>query len=381
MISPSAPPSKPVRRRSRWGRLSANPDVRSVQIAVIATILVHLLLLWLAPRMESFVSHEDMSRTPTEADRTFEIQLAQDFVEPPKPPPLKFVEANPNAPENVPDKTNNFAAQNQQVAQEKPTPDHTSDAPAIKGDKDPNVTAIVSGDLARPTPVSPPVPKSVEKPAEKPAKPETSEEAAARRAQVPLPGIEKVEGDSADGTGSSIAKPAPGATPVPEAVDGAPDAKTDQGLPRSIYYSASIDPAHPQPRQSVPASIIKARPSPLRNNDFGTSNIGAVAYDAKWSSYGEYLKKFIDSVQVQWERILYQSNIYPTAGSRVTVVFRMDSAGKISEIVKVEGSGGRAAQDACVSAITARDPYGAWSDEMITALGKSQEFTFTFSYD
>ena len=65
MISPSAPPSKPVRRRSRWVRLSANQDVRSVQIAVIATILVHLLLLWLAPRMESFVGREDMGRTPT----------------------------------------------------------------------------------------------------------------------------------------------------------------------------------------------------------------------------------------------------------------------------------------------------------------------------
>jgi len=379
MISPSAPPSKPVRRHSLRVRLSANPDVRSVQIAVIATILVHLLLLWLAPRMESFVSHEDMSRTPTEADRAFEIQLAPDLVEPPKPPPLKFVEVNPNAPENVPDKTNNFAAQNQQVAQEKPTPDHKSDAPAIKGDKDPNVTAIVTGDQTNPTPASPPAPKSVEKPSEKPAKPETPEEAVARRAQVPLPGIEKVEGDSTDGTGSNIAKAAPGAKPVPEAVQGIAGAKSDQGAPHSIYYK--VDPSHPQPRQSVPASIVKARHSPLKNNDFGTSNIGAVAYDAKWSSYGEYLKKFIDSVQVQWERILYQSNIYPTEGSRVTVVFRMDSAGKISEIVKVEGSGGRAAEDACVSAITARDPYGAWSDEMIAALGKSQELTFTFTYE
>jgi len=378
MISPSAPPSKPVRRRSRWVRLSANQDVRSVQIAVIATIVVHLLLLWLAPRIESFVGREDMSRTPTEADRTFEIQLAQDLVEPPKPPPLKFVEANPNAPDNTPDKTNNFAAQNQQVAQEKPTPDHKSDAPALKGDKDPNVTAIVTGDLAKPSPASPPVPKSTEKPSEKPEKPE---EAVARRAQIPLPGIEKVQGDSVDGTGSNIAKPSPDAKPVPEAVDGAPDAKSDKGLPRSLYYSASIDPAHPQPRQSVPASIIKARHSPLKDNEFGTDNIGAVAYNAKWSSYGEYLKKFIDSVQVQWERILYQSNIYPTPGSLVTVVFRMNSDGKISEIVKVEGAGGRAAQDACVSAITARDPYGAWSDEMIAALGKSQEFTFTFSYD
>ncbi len=374
-----SPPPKPVRRPFRRVRLSANPDVRSVQIAVIATIVVHLLLLWLAPRMESFVGHEDMGRTLTEADRTFEVQLAPDAFSPPKPPPLKFVEANPNAPENTPDKTNNFAAQNQQVAQEKPTPDHKSEAPALKGDKDPNVTAIVTGQLADPAPVSPPVPKPAQQPAEKPARPETAEEAAARRAQVPLPGIEKTEGTNADGIGSNIAKIAPGAKPVPEAVEGAADAKADQGKSRSVYYK--VDPARPQPRQTLAPSIVKARPSPLRNNEFGTENIGAVAYDAKWSSYGEYLKKFIDSVQVQWERILYQSNIYPTQGTRVTVVFRMNSEGKISEITKVEGGGGHAAQDACVSAITARDPYGAWSDEMIAALGKSQEFTFTFTYE
>ena len=376
MISPSAPPSKPVRRRSSWTRLSANPDVRSVQIAVIATIVLHLLLLWVAPRVESFVSHEDMSRTPTAADRTFEIQLAQTPVAPPPPPPMKFVEANPNAPENVPDKTNNFAAQNQQVAQEKPTPDHKSDTPAVKGDKDPNLTAIVTGDLAKPEPASPPTPK----PSDEPAKPETPGEAA-RRAQIPLPGIEKFQGNDAEGIGSTVAKPTPGAKNATDPVEGDPNATADQGKPRGIYYSASIDPKHPQARRTLPASIVKARPTPLKNNDFGTENIGAVAYDAKWSSYGEYLKKFIDTVQVQWERILYQSNIYPTAGSRVTVIFRMNSEGKIYEIVKVSGSGGRAAQDACVSAITARDPYGAWSEEMITALGKSQEFTFTFTYE
>jgi hypothetical protein len=374
-----SPPPTPVRRPFRRVRLSANPDVRSVQIAVIATVVVHLLLLWLAPRMESFVGHEDMARTPTEADRTFEVQLAPDLVEPPKPPPLKFVEANPNAPENTPDKTNNFAAQNQQVAQEKPTPDHKSDAPAIKGDKDPNVTAIVSGQLTDPAPVSPPVPKSAEQVVQRPARPETAAEAAARRLQVPLPGFEKIDGTNADGIGSNIAKFAPGAQPVPKAVEGTSEAKADQGTSRSVYYK--VDPANPQPRQALSPSIVKARPSPLRNNEFGTDNIGAVAYDAKWSSYGEYLKKFIDSVQVQWERILYQSNIYPTPGSRVTVVFRMNSEGKISQITKVDGAGGRAAQDACVSAITARDPYGAWSDEMIAALGKSQEFTFTFTYD
>lgn len=362
----------PVRRRFARPRLSANPEVRSVQIAVLATILVHLLLLWYAPRMEALIGKEDLGRTPTDADRSFEIQLAPDLVPPPKPP-LKFVEANPNAPDNAPDKTDNFAAQNQQVAQEKPTTDHKSDAPALKGDKDPDVTAIVNGQMAEPAPAAPPV---AQKPAEKP---ETPEEEAARKAQIPLSGVEKVEGANADGIGSNVAKFSPGAKAVPELVEGSPDAKADQGKSHGLYYT--VDPKNPQPRRSLPANVVKARPTPLRNNEFGTENIGAVAYDAKWSSYGEYLKKFIDTVQVQWERILYQSDFYPTAGTKVTVTFRMDSTGDITGFSKVEGSGGRAATETCTSAIVARKPYGPWSDDMIAVLGKSQEFTFTFIFD
>ncbi|MBW8782401.1 MAG: hypothetical protein JF599_11015 [Verrucomicrobia bacterium] len=370
MISPPAPTPAPSKRRSAWPRLSAKPEIRSVQIGVLATILVHLLLIWFAPRIERLIGKDDMSRTPTEADHTFDIQIAPDEFKQP-PPPQKFVEANPNAPDNVPDKTNNFAAQNQQVAQEKPTPNHKSDTPALKGDKDPNVTALVTGQLAEPRPAAPPAPTTN-------TPPETPEQAAARREQRPLPGVEKIEGESPNGLGSNIAKLPASPTPTPERIEGSPDAKADQGATTGLYYT--VDAKHPQSRKTLPANVVKARPSPLKNNEFGTDNIGAVAYDAKWSSYGEYLKKLIDTVQVQWERILDQSNVYPPAGTKVTVTFVLNSAGDISQIVKVESSGGLAAQSSCVSSITARAPYGPWTDDMIAALGTSQELTFNFSY-
>jgi hypothetical protein len=370
MISPPASTPAPAKRRSAWPRLSAKPEIRSVQIGVLATIIVHLLLVWFAPRIEALIGKDDLSRTPTEADRTFDIQIAPDEFKQP-PPPQKFVEANPNAPDNVPDKTNNFAAQNQQVAQEKPTPNHKSDTPALKGDKDPNVTALVTGQLAEPRPAAPPAPT-------KEISPETPEQAA-RREQRPLPGVEKIEGDSPDGLGSNIAKLPASPTPTPERVEGSPDAKSDQGAAHGLYYT--VDAKHPQPRKSLPANVVKARPSPLRNNEFGTDNIGAVAYDAKWSSYGEYLKKLIDAVQVQWERILDQSNVYPTAGTKVTVTFVLNSAGEVSQVQNVESSGGFAAKFSCVSAITTRAPYGAWTADMIAALGTSQELTFSFTYE
>ena len=370
---PTSAPTPAVRRRARslW---SANPDVRSVQIGVVATIAVHVLLLILAPKIEQFIdsSSHDSRSSDDWASREFQIELAPVEAEPPVPPALpKFVEANPNAPDNAPDKTDNVAAQNQQVAQEKPTPGGKSDAPASKGDPSTESTAIVSGLEAEPQPAVRRPPPTNE--------PETPEQQAARREQIPLPGTEKFSGESPDGFRSNIGKPAPNATSVPERVEGVRDSQTDTGASTGHYFK--VDAKHPQTRPTLAPNIAKARPTPLANREFGTENIGAVAYNAKWSAYGEYLQKFIESVDIQWQRIVEQSNIYPVAGTKVVVTFRMNSKGNISQIVKVESSGGRAVQDGCVSAIVARDPYGAWPDDMITALGDSQELTFTFFYN
>lgn len=374
MIKPSPTSAKPpVLRRPARSVWSANPDVRSVQIGVVVTILVHVLLLILAPKIEQLIDSRDTGASDDWASREFQVELAPKEVEPPAPPPMpKFVEANPNAPDNAPDKTDNVAAQNQQVAQEKPTPAGKSDAPASKGDPSTDSTAIVTGQQTEPQPSVRRPPPSNE--------PETPEQQAARRAQTPLPGAEKFEGETPDGLGGNVGKPAPNATPVPERVEGAADSKTDTGAPKSIYYT-HVDARKPQTRPTLAPNVVKARPSPLANREFGTENIGAVAYNAKWSAYGEYLQKFIESVDIQWQRIVEQSSIYPVAGTKVVVTFRMNSKGSISQIVKVEGAGGRAAQDACVSAIVARDPYGVWPEDMIGVLGESQEITFTFHYN
>jgi hypothetical protein len=124
----------------------------------------------------------------------------------------------------------------------------------------------------------------------------------------------------------------------------------------------------------------QVRPAIFTENKLGTKNIGAIAYDAKWSNYGQYLQKMIETVQIQWERILTESRVYPTSGTSVKVVFRMNTEGRISQIVSVEGTAGNQAEKACASAITARAPYGPWTDDMIAVLGDSQELTFTFYY-
>ena len=58
----------------------------------------------------------------------------------------------------------------------------------------------------------------------------------------------------------------------------------------------------------------------------------------------------------------------------------MNTEGRISEIVSVDGTAGNQAQKGCMAAITARAPYGPWTEDMIAVLGDSQELTFTFYY-
>jgi hypothetical protein len=117
-------------------------------------------------------------------------------------------------------------------------------------------------------------------------------------------------------------------------------------------------------------------------NKFGTSNIGPTAIDARWSQYAEYIQKLIETVQIQWERILENSHVSPPSGTEVKIRFRLDGAeGAVTEIIESKSTGGTQAERACQSAITARSPYGKWTDDMIAVLGQSQEMTFTFYYN
>lgn len=379
-------PSGPLRRFRAWAW--DDPDSRSTTVGVVSVIVYFLLMVFVGPhilRMET-VAVSPTYKSPTA--REFQIELAPDVAVPTpeeqqkQADPFKFVEVNPDAPENTPDKTNNFGAQNQQVAQEKPTPDGVSDRPATEGRKDIQSDSIVSGQLTQPT-------EHVEAVPETPASQETRppQEARppllARAEQIPLPGFEKREGDNPEGLGSNIADLSPTAVSIPEKIEGAPDAPPNDSPsavmePGLVAVQPAVDPARPRPRPSL-ANQPRARPAFLADNPIGTSNIGPVAYDARWSNYGTYLQKLIETVQVEWERVLMGMQIRPPGNSRVTVKFILNSEGRIAHIVNVEKSSDLAAQ-ACMAGITNRAPYGPWTEDMKAILGEQQELTFSFFY-
>lgn len=369
----ATPPPLPPPPRGFVARWWADPEVRSSLVGVGGVIVFYLLLWAAAP----YLFHADP--IPASANRTnpaakqFNIELAPDtFVKPvPKPPPPnKFVETNPDAPENIPDKTTNFAAQNQQVAQEKATPDGKSDMPALEGKKDFQSNQIVSGQLSKPIELVEAVPPAdVTPPSEKTVQ-------APKLEQNPLTGFEKKDGDSKDGFASNIAKVADNTRMIPNRVEGVRNVPL---LQDAVATQPAIDPQRPRPRPTV-VKQQQVRPAILAERLAGTSNIGPTAVDARWSNYGAYLQRMIETVQIRWEQLLVESKVYPTSGSTVTVKFVMDSEGKISRIVNVDGTASDAATRACMSAITDRAPYGAWTDDMKAVLGEQQEMTFTFYY-
>lgn len=361
------PPSPTAALKRFVSRTWSDPDSRSALIGIIAVLLVHSILFVVAPfLLRSDGTH--LTARKHAAPRQFNIEIApNEFVTPPpKPPnPNKYIEANPNAPDKVPDQTNNFSSQNQVLAQEKPQLDQHNDKPKLDGKKDIQSNQTVSGQLSKPQDSTPVVPNVTTA-----AKTTT----APKQEQDPLAGFDKMK-EGEDGFGSNIGTKADIQKPMPEKVEGAKNAPLIEGAESTL---PSIDPKKPRARPVL--NQLHTRPAIFQDNQFGTSNIGPVAVSAKWSAYGAYLHKMMEAIQIQWDRLLIDSHTEPPSGTTVTVKFTLDLHGKITEIIDVQNDSSEQGKQDCLTAITMTAPYGDWSEDMIAVLGNSQDLTFVFYY-
>lgn len=358
----------------------------AVRAGIAGTVLVHVVLVVIFFNLPDDLLHVGDMTVPAHENRTFEIELSPELfdlaVRPEETTPPRFVEVNPAAPENPPDSTPFFGAQNQQVAQPEPTPGGVSDTPAVESeDETEGATAIVRGDRNEPRP--PPASAQLAQLFTPPEQPSLVPER--RQAETPAQAINAPGGgeqllgsaDNSPGTTVTSLPPVPGAETGPVPREGVAGVSSGGG-----YFSGTpaIDRNRPRDRSRLSAETINARNAPTIRNELGTQNIGLLAYNARWSEYGEYLQRLIDAVQAQWDRILMRSSYYPSGGSLVKVVFKLNDKGEVTEIVSVEGEGGEVGKRLCVSAITERAPYGEWPEDMRSALGTEQELTFRFLY-
>ena len=357
-------------RRPTWmPALSKDPDTRSIQIGLIWTVLIHILLLLIAPQVLRNEFSPGRFVQPGSSARTYEVELAPEafLTKRPPPAPMHFVETNPDANNNIPDKTDNFAAQNQQAAQPVPDKDSTLHMPKTEGDKDfKNDSQIVSGRLEQPQ-VAPPMPPAQEQQASE------QKDQTQKKLQVPLPGFIKSQGDNPDAFGTETAKFPEPSTGADKHVEGDKNAQDTNG---SGAKAAQVSRPTPLPRPR----LTQVRPALLEKRPVGTSNVGVIGVDAQFSQFGDYLQELVDIVQIQWEKILRASGVSPKPMSQVTITFRLNSSGEIAEILKVEGDTGDYGEKAALAGIQDRAPYRAWTKEMVAVLGNDQVITFHFYY-
>jgi hypothetical protein len=338
-----------------------------VVIGVVCTVLFHLLL-WLGAPLLPLGTWGDGSNLAKEKDanagKTFDFLLERLPAAEEPPEQMHFVETNPEAPTNEPDKTNNYSNRNQQTAQEEAATEiDPAKRPSVKGREDMEKnSAIVAGDMALPQDAAAAPPELL-------AQEQQVQEA--REEQVPLSGFEKKEGDNEGGIGTNVSQRE---TPTNKAEHYAEGIKDGKGANAGVNTVAQSSKPQPKPRPK----LARARPNILTNQVAGTTNIGVTGQDARWSEFGEYLQEFIEIVQAQWYLILEDSAVYPK-GSHVSVTFRINSAGEVS-IIKVENTAGQHGTYACLNAIQERQPYRKWTEQMIKIMGTNQTLTFSFYY-
>ena len=348
---------------------------RSIWIGIVCTVLFHLLFFSLAPLFPTdklVGTHSNLEALKARKTKTFDFQL----VNPPEPPkpanPFKFVETNPDAPTNEPDKTNNFSNRNQQSAQAEAAKEKDPEnRPSVKGqDTIKNDSAIVTGEHAQPQQGAAATPVTSPTPAEQPQHAQQ-----ARAEQIPLPGFDKTTGKSDDGIGTNLASPKSPSNQADQLVEGSKDSKSPTGEITAARESTSKPQPKPRPRLSANRSTI------LENRITGTPNVGILGIDARWSEYGEYMNELVEIIDQTWHGLVENSSVAPKPGTHVIVTFRLNSDGevRIQSIEKSEGNVALATSQ-CTTAITTRQPYRKWTEQMIAVLGKEQSITFGFYY-
>ncbi len=352
---------------------------RSIRIGVACTVLFHLFLVLLAPLLpaDRLTGGGAMFPARSGQDRVqdFNIELAAvPEAQPAPPPPFQFVETNPDAPENEPDRTANFSNRNQQSGQlEKPTEIDPENRPSVQGRDDVQGGAIVSGNRAPPSPGAPAVP--LQQALEEMVPQDAKEAQQARAEQVPLPGFEKLAGESPDGVGTNVSAQKTPSTGADDFVEGVRDSPNRDGGAVEQKQTPRMVPRE-RPRL---ASASTARSSPLQNRLAGTPNLRALGIDARWNEFGQYMAELIESVDAEFQTITSGYRGHIASGTRVVVTFTLNADGEV-KVTQIEETAGRVAVSQCQAAITNRMPYKRWSQAMIDVLGDQQTITFGFYY-
>ncbi|QYY35539.1 hypothetical protein [Ruficoccus sp. ZRK36] len=395
----TAPLPPPQRKPAQWPRWDRESEYgrqsyrRSVSIGLAATVIFHLLLIYVVPWPD--VAFQTIE--PDKPNPPMEVEL----VEAP-PPPERFVETNPNVVEEKPEDTQNFSSKDQVAAQEQPDPTQNSDAPKVDGEM-PDSEKIVTGDLfeepspppvpqglpdAQPMPQqpepaeqTPPEPQEMTEPVEEPAESDAREAPQEEAPRMPeQEAIEEEGAPSIDKAGEAEEVPE---TPAEKTVEPAPAPRPQRQIEVQME---EVTPAQQAPQgQPVPKARprinFKVPPGPLMQNPVSASRMGALAIDSNFSEFGGYLQRMREAISAQWNLLGRQYNYANSdIGTKVVVEYELNRDGRVVDLKVLYTSASRPATLIVQDAILSRAPYGPWTKEMVASLGDSQTIRITFLY-
>jgi outer membrane biosynthesis protein TonB len=294
-------------------------DLRAAAFAAVASLGLHLLLLWVLP---------DSFRQAAALVRPVEVMTAPVKIDEARlPAKLRFAETNPLANQAVPKTATFTSSRNQTAAQPVPEKKPTNSALPKSAGTSPEIR------LAQ-------------------GKPRSIDQSQAQPTPAPVISMAGPKSAPPPGPGKSSAKPVAKAAPAPVAAD--PD----------------------RPRASIPSGTAGL----LLRNSVGVNRAGAVAIDARFSQYGDYTQRMLEAIQSSWWSIIERSQFEGVQRGRVTVRFRLHRDGTVTDAVILSNEVTRVMSLACKDAVMAPAPYDIWRADMVALYGESDMVTINFYY-
>ncbi len=347
---------------------------KHVLLAFAVAVLVHLAVFLLLPERIMPGHREARAAEPV----VYELSLVE-------PEEMRFVEANPEAPENTPDRTNNYSFRAQQAA-DQDAASEAADAPRVDGEE--ASQKILQGQIEEAQPLPPGVYSTQVQPGEgegteggRAGRP--TESAVAPVQPLPAPDFIRQDPVAEEGPGSRMDRVAEAPEDVPEPQEDAPiNVYRPPELPQLEVArgdgAGSTPEARPMPR-ARPRLAPELLTGPLMKANRSANRRGDVAIDATFSEFGEYQQQFYAAIQTGWYQEIEFFQPIDTA-TRVHVRFRLQADGTVDQVEAVETTASKLATVICETAITKRSPFRPWTREMVEVFGQERWLNVVFHY-
>lgn len=331
----------------------------SILLGLIAVLLTLIVL-----QENTIALHPNYKHPNNSSKSNTEIQwqnspLSDDQLKP------RYVESNPNVPENPPDEVKQFSFRDQQAAQPE-IREKTTEQIVPKIDSSDNNPKIIDAskklDKQPPSPL--PLPSNSKQEIKSPTHPKTL---IFSKADVPKP------------------KKTDGAYSKKALRDGKDKEKTiiaSLQIPSSSTSFTKIKPQEfsPQARPRLSPDLIHG---PLMKSLTSAPRMGKIAIECRLHPYGVYIQEMLQSIEEQWNQLAMGSIRYlqrDRLPGQITLRFKLEATGNISNLSRIDDEGYSLAAELCRQAIASRVPFGEWTQKMIQDFGQSDEITLNFQY-